>query len=440
MSSPAAETPPGSPRPPPSPSSSAPLVLVVGAGITGLATSLALIEAGAPHIEVHERRSRAEALWGPGGILVQENAIRALASLPTAGAPLLARLVAAGCVIGGGGFVSRTGRPLFRSDGRRRAAGAPAPGFAIARGTLQTALFDAVESAAERAGARLSFCFESRLVAIERVGDKAAVACFDDGRRRRAAAVVGADGVHSAARKAIGRVGRPRFSGQTVWIGSAPRDLSRHAAPAARCLGLVEFWGERGSRFGYLPSGSATLCWYAMVRAERGGRDGPGGARAALRREFCADGYEFPAVVGAIIDAMDEGSVFRHDVCDRDPPDERWGLGAVTLVGDAAHPMYPSIGQGACIGIEDAVTLAAMLAPAIREGGEAAGTLREFEKRRTPRVRKMVNTSRMVARTASITNPIVRFLRDVLLFLLPQRILDKQFDWMYTDFQPPALG
>lgn len=431
--------PEGAVAPPPPAAAADPLVVIVGAGVTGLTTALALVEAGARSIEVHERRSRVSALAGPGGILVQENAIRALAALPRFGAGLIDRLAQSGRAIGGGGFVSRTGRTLFRSDGRKRAKDAPAPGFAISRGELQQALFDAVEAAAARAGARVAFRFRSCLVRIERPGP-AAVAHFADGSARPAAAVVGADGAHSAARVALGRGGRPRYSGQAVWIGSAPAALTKYAAPSTQKLGLAEFWGERASRFGYFAAGPGQLCWYAMARAERGGKDGPAGPRAVLRREFCTKGYEFPKVVEAIIDTMDERTVFRHDVCDRDPPPERWGNGAVTLAGDAAHPMYPSIGQGACIGIEDAVTLAAMLAPTLSERRPVAPVLREFEKQRTPRVTKMVNTSRLVAQTASLTNPIACFLRDLLLFLLPQRILDTQFDWMLTEFQPPALG
>ena len=62
-----------------------------------------------------------------------------------------------------------------------------------------------------------------------------------------------------------------------------------------------------------------------------------------------------------LVEAAEEGTILRTDIYDREPLGERWGIGRVTLLGDAAHPMTPNLGQGACQAIEDAVVLALCL-------------------------------------------------------------------------------
>lgn len=63
----------------------------------------------------------------------------------------------------------------------------------------------------------------------------------------------------------------------------------------------------------------------------------------------------------ALISATEEAAILRTDIYDRDPVKKRWGAGRVTLLGDAAHPMTPDLGQGACQAIEDAVALVGCL-------------------------------------------------------------------------------
>ena len=65
--------------------------------------------------------------------------------------------------------------------------------------------------------------------------------------------------------------------------------------------------------------------------------------------------------VPALIEATEEPAILRTDIYDRDPPRKRWGEGRLTLLGDAAHPMTPDLGQGACQAIEDALELARCL-------------------------------------------------------------------------------
>jgi 2-polyprenyl-6-methoxyphenol hydroxylase-like FAD-dependent oxidoreductase len=112
----------------------------------------------------------------------------------------------------------------------------------------------------------------------------------------------------------------------------------------------------------------------------------------------------------ALIEATEEAAILRNDVYDR-PALRRWSVGRVTLLGDAAHPMTPDMGQGACQAIEDAVILADCLA-----GPEdIAPSLRAYEARRIPRTSRVVRESRRAGTIAQWSNPLACTLRAALL-------------------------
>jgi 2-polyprenyl-6-methoxyphenol hydroxylase-like FAD-dependent oxidoreductase len=100
------------------------------------------------------------------------------------------------------------------------------------------------------------------------------------------------------------------------------------------------------------------------------------------------------------------------------PPSPRWGTGRVTLLGDAAHPMTPNLGQGACQALEDAVVLGASLSGAT----DVARALRAYEARRIPRTTAIVNRSWQVGRIAQWQHPLACGLRDTLVRLTPPRL------------------
>jgi 2-polyprenyl-6-methoxyphenol hydroxylase-like FAD-dependent oxidoreductase len=97
--------------------------------------------------------------------------------------------------------------------------------------------------------------------------------------------------------------------------------------------------------------------------------------------------------------------MLRNDIYDRKPL-ASWGVGRVTLLGDAAHPMIPNLGQGACQAVEDAVVLARCL------GDDAPRSLRLYEGRRIPRTTAVVRRSRLAGRVTQLENPLLRRLRD----------------------------
>ena len=90
----------------------------------------------------------------------------------------------------------------------------------------------------------------------------------------------------------------------------------------------------------------------------------------------------------------------------------------MTLLGDAAHPMTPNLGQGACQAIEDAVVLAGCLA----RGPDVGAALQAYAARRIPRTREVVAQSRRIGRIGQLEHPLAVRLRDALIARVPGRV------------------
>jgi 2-polyprenyl-6-methoxyphenol hydroxylase-like FAD-dependent oxidoreductase len=100
----------------------------------------------------------------------------------------------------------------------------------------------------------------------------------------------------------------------------------------------------------------------------------------------------------------------------------------VTLVGDAAHPSTPNLGQGACQAIEDAVVLARCLG----DGSDLDLALREYERRRRRRANAMAREARRMGRVGQLKNPLVCWVRDRMIARTPKRLQLRHLDWMFA--------
>lgn len=371
---------------------------VVGAGIGGLTSALALRGAGID-VAIYEQATELGEVGA--GISLWANAIRALARLGL-GEAVRAR------------SVPYTRTAILRPDGRtiaetsldelaeRLGAGETPAMLVLHRADLLKMLRAPLENAI-RLG-RMCTGFEMR-------GEQV-IARFTGGAEVQSDVLIGADGIHSAIREQL-HPGEPvRYSGYTAW-----RAVSKFDAAG---WGVTETWG-RGRRFGIVPMPGGLVYWFATRNAPQGETDPPGMARQNLLALF--QGWHEP--IHALIAATQESAILRNDIQDRAPL-ASWGSGRVTLLGDAAHPMTPNFGQGGCQAIEDALVLARMLAA----HAGVAQALRLYESERIARTSPIVLRSRQSGVLAQLENPSACRLRDFLLGKIPRAVMLRQLQSM----------
>ena len=205
---------------------------------------------------------------------------------------------------------------------------------------------------------------------------------FDNGATIAADVLVGADGIQSAVRAALFGEEEPGFAGCVAYRGLVP--VERIAGLGLE-LGNQSWVGPGGHFVHYFVSRGRLLNFVGWTEHDRWNRE-DWTDRATVARALAAfAGWH--EQVRTIIAAAE--TCFIWALFDRDPL-PRWSVGRTTLLGDACHPMYPFMGQGAAMAIEDGAALAACLR-AFADPGEA---LRHYERRRLPRVTRLQQMSR----------------------------------------------
>ncbi len=366
-------------------------VLIIGAGIGGLTLAHALAQR---HIEcaIFERETELKPVGA--GILVQTGAMLALRTLG-----LDAAIASAGQEARVGVVTTDRGRLLQSTpmDFLRDELGVPT--IAIHRGRLQETLLDGAR------GVPLSFA--SELVRYEADGS-GVTAYFANGESARGALIVGADGLRSSVRRLLLGDSPLRYAGYTSWRGVA--EVSDALTP----FEVREMWG-RGARFGYAGIGAGEAYWFAVLNAPPGERDAD--SLAVVRGHFSS----WAPPVPALLDGTRPERVFRTDIHDREPV-RSWSGPRVTLLGDAAHPTTPNLGQGGCMAIEDAV----VLAHALERGNGLDGALADYERVRLERTSRIVKASFRFGKIAQLQNPFLIWLRNALLRFTPVASVQKQ--------------
>lgn len=362
-----------------------PDVVVAGAGIGGLTLAIALRRRGA-RVRVFERANHLGAVGA--GIGLPANGVKALQTLG-----LGESVTRAGMIVGRAAILDMRGRALGAevdlTDTYQKMG---ASLVALHRARLHALLLDALGSGIVTTGAQV--------VSFEQTADFVQVALMT-GERVEAKLLVGADGLHSNVRAQLVGNEPPVYSGYTSWRGVTPANAV--TVPAR----TTESWG-RGERFGIVPIGFGEIYWFAVADARANGRD------TDVKRELMARFGSWHEPVAAIIEATPAERIMRTDIYDR-APIERWHSGRVVLLGDAAHPMTPNLGQGAGQAIEDAVVLDECLAQAT----SIEEALTHYEQRRVARANGIVRASRQFGAVAQWSNPIAAWLRDRAMSLAP---------------------
>ena len=357
-------------------------VAVVGGGIGGLATAVALRRSG-HEVQVFERRESREDLHAGGGVVLWHNGVAALRRLGLAEsvekiAPTLENHE----------FRSWRGGVLASWPVGDAGRSLKLPALSVSRAALHRLLTDAAGDVL--ALGRRCTGFEQGSHGVQlRFADET-TADFD--------VLIGADGVGSAVRTQLLGRSAPRPAGYTAWQAVVPCRVTRHGSDGV----LTNIWG-RGLRFmSFRIDAGDLVYWDAIVAHGAADRAGESPQEMLLRR---FDGWHAP--VSELIAMTPEATIAPIEVADRRPA-AQWGAGRVTLLGDAAHPMTFNLGQGACQALEDAV----VLADAIGNATDIGTALREYERRRMARTADMIVTARRIGAAGRWRGRVTCNLRD----------------------------
>ena len=332
-------------------------VAIVGGGIGGLFAANALIAHGL-RVSVYEQ---APTLGEVGaGVFLTPNSVRQL------------QRVGLGQAVETFGARVGPGSHYFRHDGTPIApvqvtdsSGWNAT-YGLHRADLVGFLAEALPSDVVHTG--------HRCTGFEQAGAVARVA-FANGAVAEADIVIGADGIHSTLRAYVFPPSRPVFSGSVAYRGLVP-----HARIPDWPTDRWQMWLGKGKHFLAFPVRSGRLInFVGFVPADEEMMESwsaPGDPER-LRQEFAG----WDARIGKLLQQVQ--ATFRSALYDREPL-PTWSKGRLSLLGDAAHPMLPHLGQGANQSIEDAMALATILARAGRTTGAAA--LLAYERLRRERV------------------------------------------------------
>lgn len=347
---------------------------VVGGGAGGLAAAAALARCDF-EVTVVERVPSHEPAGA--GLMLYPNGVAALDAIS---GRLGRRIREAGHVVGPDEerlLLSSSGRVLAREKIGRLGWPDGTPSISILRTALQDSLLDAAVSAG----------VEVRMgtVASEYATDRGSVSVrLSDGSTRTTDLLVGADGIRSTVRQQMLADGSPRYCGYTSVRGHT---LGEWPWPR----GFVA--NGNGVQIYAAPVDEGTLYWTAKITAPPGvwRQLGPEGAQRRLA-ELIAD---WPAPIVRLIAGSDPGDVAVTDIHDREPV-TRWVDGRVALLGDAAHPMAPALGQATAMALEDAVVLAAEVRTHVVNGGRGDfdAALHAYQRQRTERTSRVVLLSR----------------------------------------------
>ncbi|MBF2050256.1 MAG: FAD-dependent monooxygenase [Elainella sp. C42_A2020_010] len=361
-------------------------ITIIGGGIGGAATALALSRAGFEPV-VYERTKELREVGA--GIALWANATHILNMLG-----LLAEAKQVGYLTTNYQFNSQRGKELVNVA----IDGFELPVVGIHRAELHQLLWRNIPS--ER------FILGETFEQFERKNDQVH-AYFASGLSAEGNALIGADGLRSRVRAAILGNEPPTYRGFKTWRG-----LTDYVPDRYRPGYIQEFLGG-GKGFGFMMLGKGKMYWYAAATAIEAQPD----AEVGRKKELEAMYQDWFPSIPELIMATDETNILTTDLYDR-PPTQPWSQQNITLLGDAAHPMLPTMGQGACTALEDAYVIAKCL----KEQSDPIAAFRQYESLRFPRTKAIVEQSLQSSKMSELSNPLAVGLRNTLMKVMGSAI------------------
>jgi len=376
-------------------------IIIIGGGIGGLTTALALARRGF-FCEVFEAGARDRDQGA--GLMLAPNALATLQRLDLSDQVRRAGFEPRSMIV-----ARSDGRILQRIDAvdwRRRYGFGP---VAIHRAALHRLLVDALHGVPVR--------YDTAVAHVRDEANGPVTVTLGNGERFTCELVIAADGLRSPLRQQLFGRTRFRYAGQTSWRGIAEHRLGGDFGDV-----LVEIWGrQRGLRFGVVAVDQRRSYWFATQSAPAGGRDASvAAALDGLRVDFA----DFLPSVETLLHHTQ--TLVRTDIFDFAPL-ASWHRGRVVLIGDSAHATTPNLGQGANQAIESAFVLAQALA-----NEKLPGALTIYERIRMPKAHWVTRQSWRYGQLTNLPGALGRLVRHTIVARTPRATMQKQADRLFS--------
>ncbi|RSM36026.1 FAD-dependent monooxygenase [Amycolatopsis balhimycina DSM 5908] len=361
--------------------------LIIGGGIAGPVTAMALQKAGIDSVVYEAYRTGADDVGA--FMTIMNNGFDALNAIE-ADKPVLQASFPADRAL----FWSGSGKRLGEAPIGGGSAGAYGP-HTIKRAELYRVLHDE----AARRGIKIEHGM--RLDDVDTGLENGVVATFEDGSRQVGDLLIGADGIHSATREIIDpHAPEPRYTGTVVLCGYARQ------APVEPLPGVYRMIYGKRVFFAYTTAPDGETWWFVnLPRPELSKAELASTSLDEWKRQATALLRRDRSPAASIVEASEQIRASNgYDIAST----PRWHAGRMIVIGDAAHAAAPNAGHGASMAMEDAVVLAKCL----RDAPEVVAAFRAYEQQRRERVERLVATSARMGGTAT-PGPIKRIIRDI---------------------------
>ncbi|MCC5928719.1 MAG: FAD-dependent monooxygenase [Cyclobacteriaceae bacterium] len=241
---------------------------------------------------------------------------------------------------------------------------------------------------------------------------------FEHGENRIFDAVIGADGIHSVVRKCIINDGPPIFRGYSIWRGVVKTHFE---------TGYGSETFGKGQRVGIVPIKDGVYGWWATCNEVFMQDDNPEGTKKKLNRLFEDWHYPIPDLIN------NTDHILKTSLIDRIPK-RGWTKGNATLIGDAAHPTTPNLGQGGCMAMEGAF----ILAKSVQKYGLTKKAFARYEELQYPRSESIIKESLKLGKMGQLSNPVLIRLRNFGFKIMPSSVAMKMID-KYFSYRVTAL-